>query len=401
MTVSRIRILVLGLWALAAAWYFLYPGTTLQVSPALAGSDLAGNTLFWFKGNTHSHARISFQDYAHGDSSPVEVAGWYRDHGYHFIAITDHNRFEDGIGLNSPDTQSPEFLVVPGMEITSDYRYPGVNQDGERRIHATALNVRRSVDWDFKSPDKTSIIRQQARRIREQGGLHILNHPNYRFQVELRDILDAENVRLFELYNAHPRSNHSGHQGFRPSVEDLWDQVLDSGKLLYGIASDDAHDFKKYRSILRYFGSAPPGGAWVMVRANKLDTDSITSALENGDFYSTTGVYLKNVSTSENQYRVELDMERTRQEVKQSWIRSAAPKVWSDDSHFVIEFIGSHGRVLGSAHNQPEAGIELHESQGFVRARVTYLEKIFSITGADKARAYFAWTQPVMTSGQE
>ncbi len=396
MTVSRVRILVLCFWVLAGAWYFLKSGAVLSVSPAPVGTDLSGNNLFWFKGNTHAHARISLEEYLHGDSSPAMVANWYRGHGYDFVVITDHNRFEDARSLNPIDTDNSGFLVIPGMEVTSDYRYPGVNQQDERKIHASALNINNPVDWNFDNPEKSAIIQQQISRIKANGGLHILNHPNYQFQIELDDILGAPGLKLFELYNAHPRSNQPGHAGFRPGVEALWDQVLSSGHLIYGVAADDAHDFKWYRSVLRYFGSAPPGGAWVMVKSRKLDAISITTALENGDFYSSTGVHLKDVLISNKQYQVSFDLERTRREVKHHWVRSHAPKVWSDDTHFVIEFIGPQGTILKSTHNQQQASIDLHNLQGYVRARVTYLEKIDSMTGADTARAYYAWTQPLM-----
>jgi predicted metal-dependent phosphoesterase TrpH len=177
------------LWALAIGWFLFSPRADYASGPAPAGRDAGGADLFWFKGNTHSHAQITLQDYTHGDSPARQVAAWYRDHGYHFVSITDHNRFEDGSALLAAGDS--DFLVLSGMEVTSDYLYPGVTQKGKRRIHATALNTGTAVDWDFENPQKADIIRQQAMRIHDQGGLHILNHPNYRFQVEFADILDS------------------------------------------------------------------------------------------------------------------------------------------------------------------------------------------------------------------
>ena len=40
----------------------------------------------WFKGNLHTHTLWS-----DGDDFPEMVAEWYRDHGYHFLALSDHN----------------------------------------------------------------------------------------------------------------------------------------------------------------------------------------------------------------------------------------------------------------------------------------------------------------------
>ena len=39
----------------------------------------------WYKGNTHAHTLKS-----DGDSTPEEVAKWYKENGYNFLFITDH-----------------------------------------------------------------------------------------------------------------------------------------------------------------------------------------------------------------------------------------------------------------------------------------------------------------------
>src|SRR5262245_35808890 len=40
----------------------------------------------WYKGNTHTHTVNS-----DGDSTPVEVVRWYREHDYNFLVLSDHN----------------------------------------------------------------------------------------------------------------------------------------------------------------------------------------------------------------------------------------------------------------------------------------------------------------------
>ena len=49
----------------------------------------------WFKGNLHTHTLNS-----DGDSTPHEVTTWYREHGYNFLVLTDHNHLTDITGLN-------------------------------------------------------------------------------------------------------------------------------------------------------------------------------------------------------------------------------------------------------------------------------------------------------------
>ena len=42
--------------------------------------------LHWYKGNTHTHTLNS-----DGDSTPDDVVRWYREHGYRFLVLSDHN----------------------------------------------------------------------------------------------------------------------------------------------------------------------------------------------------------------------------------------------------------------------------------------------------------------------
>jgi len=50
----------------------------------------------WYKGNTHTHTINS-----DGDSTPDQVVRWYREHGYQFLVLTDHNFLTSVAGLNA------------------------------------------------------------------------------------------------------------------------------------------------------------------------------------------------------------------------------------------------------------------------------------------------------------
>jgi hypothetical protein len=45
----------------------------------------------WWKGNLHTHTFWS-----DGDDFPEAVVAWYKDHGYHFLALSDHNVLSEG-----------------------------------------------------------------------------------------------------------------------------------------------------------------------------------------------------------------------------------------------------------------------------------------------------------------
>src|SRR5688500_6068296 len=94
------------------------------VVPAAAGR--------WFKGNTHTHTLNS-----DGDSTPDDVVRWYREHGYQFLVLTDHNYLTSVDGLNALHGADQKFLVVRGEEVTDRF--------GEKPLHINGLDLSRQV----------------------------------------------------------------------------------------------------------------------------------------------------------------------------------------------------------------------------------------------------------------
>src|SRR3982751_3177323 len=69
--------------------------------------------LHWYRGNTHAHTSES-----DGDSPPLVVARWYKDAGYQFTFITDHEKLTDVGPLNAALAEPGKFLVIAGQEVT-------------------------------------------------------------------------------------------------------------------------------------------------------------------------------------------------------------------------------------------------------------------------------------------
>src|SRR5438552_15607412 len=95
---------------------------SLTVLMTLVGhSDVVCGTpepVHWYKGNTHTHTH-AFQD-SDADGPPGLVAAWYRDHGYQFVVITDHEYLTDVGSLNDKFVQAGKFIVIAGQEITKE-----------------------------------------------------------------------------------------------------------------------------------------------------------------------------------------------------------------------------------------------------------------------------------------
>jgi hypothetical protein len=313
---------------------------TLVIFPASPRSQAPSP---WFKGNLHTHTLNS-----DGDSTPDDVVRWYREHGYNFLALTDHNYLTSVDGLNALHGADDKFLVIKGEEVTDRF--------GDKPIHVNGLDPAGFI----KPPGGSSVagmLQNMVDAIRAERGVPSINHPNYGWAISADELAQLQRTRLFEVFNGHPLVNNVGGGGV-PGLEETWDRVLSSGRLLYGIAVDDAHYFKRPEDK-----TAPrPGFGWVYVRAARLEPRAIVDALERGEFYSSTGVELERLETSATAVTVAVKQDR--------------------QSKYRIQFIGRQGRLLHESATSP-ATYTIKGDEGYVRAKVI------------ESNGKVAWIQPV------
>jgi hypothetical protein len=336
------RRLLLASALLCAAAYAALSGAQVP-SPTAAPAA----TLHWYKGNTHTHTLNS-----DGDSTPDEVVRWYRDHRYHFLVLTDHNFLTDVTALNALHGADERFLVIRGEEVSSSFE--------KKPLHINGLDPTRLVEAQTDGTSVADVLQQNVDAIRMANGVPHINHPNFGWAITADDLASLRNNKLFEVYNGHPMVNNLGGSG-RPGLEQVWDTILSRGVLLYGIATDDAHHFKRLTDPT----SSRPGQGWVVVRAASLEARAILEALERGDFYASTGVELADYQVADGAITIKVK-----------------PITWAG---YRIQFIGRGGTVLEEVQG-PDATYRIKGTEGYVRAKV--LESDGSV----------AWTQPVMTA---
>ncbi len=313
--------------------------------PVSAGTAVQGTTASrWYKGNLHTHTINS-----DGDSTPEEVVRWYREHGYDFLVLTDHNFLTGVEGLDLVQGAPGKFLVVKGEEVTG--------RSGDKPIHVNGFDVERLVE-----PPAQGAVVETAQRmvdgIREARGVPSINHPNFGWAITSDELSQVQRTNLFEVYNGHPMVNNLGGGGV-PGLEEVWDRLLSSGRLIYGIAVDDAHHFKRPWDPT----ASSPGHGWVHVRTDRLEPRALVEALDRGEFYSSTGVVLDTVESSSAAVRVVVRP--------------------TSFSKYRVQFIGSQGRVLHES-TATDASYRPKGGEGYVRV------KVIESNGA------VAWTQPVM-----
>ena len=324
----------------AAAGVLLMLVAATRGPAAQVGSGGSGR---WYKGNTHTHTLNS-----DGDSTADEVTTWYRSHGYQFLVLSDHNFLTNVDGLNAVHAASDQFLIIKGEEVTDRF--------GDKPIHINGLDVSRLVEPQHGS-SVLDVVQRTVDAIRKADGIPHINHPNFGWAITADEMKAVRNDKLFEIYNGHHAVNNAGGGGV-PGMEEVWDRILSSGQLIFGLADDDAHVFKQPGNP-----NVPgPGRGWVFVRAERLAPRSIVEALERGDFYASTGVELSDYRVTDKDITITIKQDSY--------------------SKYRVQFIGRNGAILSEAISSP-AVYEFKGDELYIRAKIL------------ESNGRFAWTQPV------
>jgi hypothetical protein len=275
----------------------------------------------WCKGNTHTHTLES-----DGDTSPEDVVRWYREQGYDFLVITDHDKVTriDGGGM----------VLIPGEEITDRF--------GRKPLHVNALGIEKAIAPQG-GESVVEVLQRNIDAVRAQGGIAAVNHPNFGWAFGSEELLALEGATLLEIASGHPYVNVQG----PPSVEQMWDDMLSSGKRTWGVAVDDSHHWQ------RPWGKdvALPGKAWIVVRAAECSAERILASIIAGEFYGSSGVEISDY------------------QVDESGTMTVSIRA-KNEARYRTEFIGPKGRILEETRENP-AVFALKNVTGYVRARVT------------------------------
>lgn len=295
----------------------------------------------WHLGNLHCHSTRS-----DGDSHPASVARFYRDHGFDFVAITDHNvctgQAEVGEALDG-------FTVLGACEYSA--------ASGGRPLHINGIGVSRAVVPEAAARDVLATLQHGIEAFRAQHAFTIMNHPNWHWGWGLEELLAVSGVDAFELWNGARDSNNLGDHE-HPGTEALWDAALTSGKRIWAVASDDCHHFGHRRR----FSSDPPFSGWVAVQAPSASEADVLAALRAGNFYASTGLRL-----------ADLHLAPDRIEIRTACDISVAQRivVIASGGREVATYVGNHAR------HEPRG------DEGYLRVRV------------DTGEGDHVWSQPL------
>ena len=242
----------------------------------------------FYKANLHCHTTVST-----GKLTPEAVKDIYKSRGYSIVAYTDHDIMIDQSRL-ADDTFLP--LLGYEIEITEENGKPFYESKTchlcliaenpktakqvcfhrSRYLPGNSASYLDQAKYDTTLPDyerqyTPACINDIIKQAREEGFFVTYNHPTWSRE-EASDFLQYEGLDAMEICN-----NCVLIAGFPEYNPYTYDQLLRSGKKLYCIAADDTK------------GPITCGGAFTVIKADKLDYAAIMQALRSGHFYASTG----------------------------------------------------------------------------------------------------------------
>lgn len=230
---------------------------------------------FW-RGNLHTHSFAS-----DGAMSPEQVVEAYKRAGYDFLQISDH--FIERYQFPMTDTRafrSNNFTTLIGAELHA----MGTEVGELWHILAAGLPL------DFPAPTPTETGPELAARARAAGAFVAIAHPAWS-QLRIGDGRALQAAHAVEIYNHGCAVETDRGDGFY-----LLDELVNEGRRLTAIATDDAH-FKH--------GDYDAFGGFVEVKAESLDPEALLEALKAGQFYASQGPRILDVDVSRDEVRVD------------------------------------------------------------------------------------------------
>jgi hypothetical protein len=235
-------------------------------------APFANKGRFW-RGNIHTHSNLS-----DGALAPEQVIDAYKAAGYDFLQLSEH--FIGHYNWPVNDTRkfrTNSFTTLLGAELHAPKTAVG------ELWHILAAGL--PLDFEPCAPEETGA--QVAQRAADAGAFIGIAHPAWS-QLTIEDGRAIACAHAVEIYNHGCFVECDRGDGWY-----LLDQLLTEGRKLTAFATDDAH-----------FKSDDAFGGWVHVKSESLEPEALLTALKNGDYYSSQGPQIYELSISGDEVRV-------------------------------------------------------------------------------------------------
>lgn len=261
-----------------------------------------------YKANLHSHS--TFSD---GNLTPEEMKEKYAEKGYSIIAFTDHEVFfphnelsdENFLALNGS-----EISVEAPMEENGFFKVTHLGLIAKDKNNKKAACFHPGYLWYFSDEVVDKFVKEKLyfgngeynrvysvegindmiKTSSENGFIVIYNHIGWSRE-SVATVSQFENLSGFELFNY--GSYLSGCDSYDAPV---YDDLLWLGRRYFPVAADDNHNHPDNPDSF---------GGFNYILAPDLSYESVISALERGDVYSSLGPQIKKLWFEDGKYHIE------------------------------------------------------------------------------------------------
>jgi hypothetical protein len=220
----------------------------------------------WLKCALHAHTTNS-----DGELAPAELVRHYEEAGFDALVITDH-------WIRTVEPSTDRLVVIPGTELDA------LRRDGRTYAHVLALGVQSDPEppaKDFPGLEET------VAWIRAHGGIPFIAHTHWS-GLRADEFEACSGLAGLEVFNAGCELEVG-----RGYAELHWDEALESGSRLFGIATDDSHH-----------PGRDSGHAWVWARCEERSPAAVLAALDAGAFYSSNGPGIESIEVDGDEITV-------------------------------------------------------------------------------------------------
>ncbi len=217
------------------------------------------------RGDLHAHSYRS-----DGKRDPAALAGHYREQGYDFFALTDHNRFYPGSEIDEVyDGVKTGFLRIRGEEIHTPVsvvhivhvggrysvaeKYVHHREQYEQEVAALEPQVPAHVPEAFRG--RYAMAMWATQKIHEAGGLAIYVHPYWKPAKSGVHNVKTDFAKLLltsGMFDAYELCGGMLQHGNNMSVA-LWNDLRAEGLRIPVVGSSDVHGLEKSVSFPHLF----------------------------------------------------------------------------------------------------------------------------------------------------
>lgn len=312
----------------------------------------------FYKGNMHCHSTLS-----DGHYTPDELKKLYKERGYSFLAITDHEFFkahpelddEDFITITSAEyaiKQFPEQSTLKNFnmkvchlnfyakEQSNDYSFDYNSVYDHYEKQGVTIN---KPEHDVPRIYGAEGINNLIKNAHANGCFVCYNHPRWSLE-NYGDYCHYEGLWGVEVYN-----NSCAVHGLYDYDINVVDDFLRDGKRVFVSCGDDNHNLDEKSRLLDSFG------AFVMVNTDELSYSSIIDGLLSGKFYASMGPVIEELYVEDGKVYIKCsEAKRISYSTKgrrtkavdglDGYVTEAVFEIKDTDEYFRIDVMDAEGR---------------------------------------------------------